>query len=181
MSRIFATFSEQHREIRLDMTTGLSRDITKRFRAGEFDIIVVKEVTPSADYRAIFSEAIGWFEGENTVGKWQDPIPLVAFPVGGLYRETMFERLEHEQRHWYVAFTGSSLNSVLTAVEAGLGLSLIPADATSDYGVRLNSDLGMEPAMLVSIYAWEKTGKVAELVDLMAGVLAKRYKTPDQK
>src|SRR5579871_5966186 len=43
MSEIFAVFSEAHREIRLDVTTGLSRDLTRRFRGGEFDIVVVKE------------------------------------------------------------------------------------------------------------------------------------------
>ena len=38
MSRRFAQFAALHREVRLDVTTGLSRDLKRRFRAGEFDM-----------------------------------------------------------------------------------------------------------------------------------------------
>ena len=54
-------------------------------------------------------------------------MPLVTFPPGGLYRDAMFERLERERLRWYNAFSGSSLHNVLIAVEAGIGLSLLPA------------------------------------------------------
>ncbi|MFC6634358.1 LysR family transcriptional regulator [Microbulbifer taiwanensis] len=175
LSREFATFSEQHREVRLDVTTGLSRDLSKRFRAGEFDVVVVKEPTASADYRATFPEAIGWFEGANSAGDWPDPIPLVTFPAGGLYREAMFERIERERRNWYIAFTGSSLNSVLVAVEAGLGLSLLPLGATANYNVRQNQSLGLEPAMVVSVYSWEGAGHIGALVERITKVLADRF------
>ncbi|MFD1218107.1 MULTISPECIES: LysR family transcriptional regulator [Microbulbifer] len=177
LSREFAAFSEQHREVRLDVTTGLSRDLSKRFRAGEFDVVVVKEPTASADHRATFPEAVGWFEAANTAGDWPDPIPLVAFPVGGLYREAMFERIERERRSWYVAFTGSSLNSVLVAVEAGLGLSLLPLGATAKYNVRLNESFGREPDMVVSIYSWEGAGHIGEVVEQITKVLADRFES----
>ncbi len=176
MSKTFASFSEAHREIRLDVTTGLSRDLTRRFRTGEFDIVVVKEPTASADRRASFPEGMGWFESAKSPRIWGDPIPLVAFSVGGLYRETMFERLERERRRFYVAFTSTSLNSVLVAVEAGLGISLIPISTVENYDVRPAEFLGMETAMVVSIYSWEKTGRIAELVDLMSAVLTERYR-----
>jgi DNA-binding transcriptional LysR family regulator len=174
MSRTFAAFSEQRREVRLDVTTGLSRDLTRRYRAGEFDLVVVKEPTASADRHACFPEPVGWFESA-TAPDWPDPVPLVAFPAGGLYREAMFERIERERRRWYVAFTGSSLDSVLVAVEAGLGLSLVPVGATRGRRVRPHAGLGPEPALVVSLYAWETTGQVAELAALMAAVLAERY------
>lgn len=174
MARTFATFAEQHREVRLDVTTGLSRDISKRFHAGEFDIVVVKEPTASIDRRASFPEPLGWFESVERSGEWPDPIPLVAFPAGGLYRDAMFERIERERRRWYIAFTGSSLDGVLVAVEAGLGLSLIPAGAATGRRVRPHAGFGIEPAMVVSVYSWEQDGPIGDLVELMIGVLAKR-------
>ena len=36
MSQGFARFAERYREIRLDVTTGLSRDLSRQFREGEF-------------------------------------------------------------------------------------------------------------------------------------------------
>jgi DNA-binding transcriptional LysR family regulator len=172
MAKVFAQFSKQHREIRLDVTAGLSRDLTKRYRDGEFDIVVVKEPAASSDHRATFPEAMGWFESADAPEAWPDPIPLVTFPPGGLYRDAMFERIERERRRWYIAFSGSSLHNVLVAVEAGLGLSLLTIESAFSHRVRRYAPFGMEPSMVVSLYTWEKTGPVLELVDRMGMVLA---------
>lgn len=175
MNRIFAHFAEGHREVRLEVTTGLSRDLNHRFRAGEFDIVVVKEEAASADHRATFPEAMGWFESVDLALPWSDPIPLVTFPAGGLYRDAMFERIEQERRRWYIAFTGNSLGSVLVAVEAGLGISLLPKGAVAGHRIRPYADLGVATPMVASIYAWEKEGPIGALVEQMTDVLADRF------
>ena len=174
MAAAFGAFAKRYREIRLDITAGLSRDLTRRYRGGEFDIVIVKEPAASADCRATFPEAMAWFESADAAGEWPDPIPLVAFPPGGLYRDAMFERIERERRRWYIALSGSSLHNVLVGVEAGLGLSLLPREAISGYHVRQYAPFGTEPPMVVSIYAWEKAGPVPDLVERMAAVLAAR-------
>lgn len=174
MSRVFASFAGRHREIRLDVTTGLSRDLAARYHAGEFDIAVVKEPVAGDGHRASFPEAIGWFESARREEAWPDPVPLVAFPVGGLYREPMFARIEQRRRRWYVAFTGSSLGSVLAAVEAGLGISLVPVGAAANYRVRPCAGFTAERPMAVSLYAWENTGPIGTLVGLMGEALAQR-------
>jgi DNA-binding transcriptional LysR family regulator len=84
----------------------------------------------------------------------------------------MFERIEQDQRRWYIAFSGSSLHSVLVAVEGGIGLSLLPKSAVAGYRVRQYTAFGTEPAMAVSIYSWESTGPGAELVGHMSAILA---------
>lgn len=174
MARTFSDFARRHREIRLDVTAGLSRELTRRFRGGEFDIAIVKESEPGPDCRAAYPEPMAWFESIDAPGEWPDPLPLVAFQPGGLYRETMFERIEREQRRWYVAFAASSLHNVLVAVEAGLGLSLLPVSAARDYRVRPYAPFGMEPAIVVALYSWESDGPVSELVGSMQAVLAAR-------
>ena len=55
--------------------------------------------------------------------------PDLLARVGGLYREQMFGRIERERRRWYVAFSGGSLSDVLVAVEAGVGVTLLPGSA----------------------------------------------------
>jgi DNA-binding transcriptional LysR family regulator len=178
MAKVFAQFSKQHREVRLDVTAGLSRDLTKRYRDGQFDIVVVKEPAASSDHRATFPEAMGWFESADAPEAWPDPIPLVTFPPSGLYRDAMFERIERERRRWYIAFSGSSLHNVLVAVEAGLGLSLLPIESAFGHRVRQYVPFGMEPSMVVSLYAWDNAGPVSELVERMEAVLATRLDTP---
>jgi len=174
MAQVFHDFTRRHREVHLDVTAGLSRDLTRSYRAGEFDILVAKEPTAAPDCRATFPEALAWFESATAPQAWPNPVPLVAFPPGGLYREAMFERIEGERLRWYIAFTGSSLHNVLVAVEAGLGLSLLPRAAAAGYRVRPYAQFPEEAAIAVSVYAWENAGLVAELVEQICAVLAAR-------
>lgn len=173
MSSCFARFAGRHRQIRLDVTTGLSRDLKKRFRDGEFDIAIVKEAVTDGDARASFPEPLAWFEAESSE-VWQDPIPLVTFPPGGLYRDVMIDRIEREQRRWYIAFTGNSLGSVLSAVEAGLGVSVLPVSTTQAHAVRASTIFSPETALSLSIYAWEVRGPASELLQDMVDVTAAR-------
>ncbi len=175
MARAFADFARTHRQARLDVTTGLSRDLTRRYRTGEFDIVIVKEDTPSPDCAALFPEALAWFEGIDGPMGWADPLPLVVFPQGGLYRDAMFQRIERQRRSWYVAFSGSSLQSVVVAVEAGLGLSLLPVSAAAGRRLKRYDAFGAEPDIVVSLYAWERSGAVADLVDRMKAALGERH------
>ena len=172
-SRRFAQFSRRHRNIRLDVTTGLSRDLKTRFRAGEFDIAVVKEAVVDGDARASFPEPLAWFEASASEA-WPDPIPLVTFPPGGLYRDVMIDRIEREQRRWYIAFTGNSLASVLSAVEAGLGVSVLPVSTTGAYAVSASSLFAAEAPLSLSIYAWEAGGRVGELLHDMIDAITSR-------
>lgn len=100
MARAFAAFTRRHKEARLDVTTGLRSDLTRRYRSGELDIVVMKEDAPSEDSWASFEEPIAWFAAPDTAKDLPDPVPLVTFPPGGLYRDAMFERLERERRRW---------------------------------------------------------------------------------
>lgn len=174
MIETFAVFSKQHPQVRLDVATALSRELARRYRNGEFDIVVIKEPKASADRRASFVEPMAWFESITNTAEWPDPVPLVAFPPGGLYRDEMFTRIERESRHWYIAFTGSSLSSVLTAIEVGIGISLLPVISVHGRAVRQYAPLGREQPIAVSLYSWEATGPIKSLVTQMTNVLHKR-------
>lgn len=178
MARVFCDFARAHREFHLDVTAGLSRDLTQRYRGGELDIVIVKEAEPSPDCRATFPEEMAWFESAEAPAAWPNPLPLVAFPPGGLYREAMFKRIEQEQLRWYIAFSGSSLHNVVVAVEAGIGLSLLPRCAVAGYRVRPYAPFQGEPSMAVSVYARESAGVVGGLVEQLRQILADRGLMP---
>ncbi|WP_098729528.1 LysR family transcriptional regulator [Acinetobacter baumannii] len=177
MAEVFGLFAQEHRTIRLDVTSGLSRNLTERYRNGELDIVIVKESAASADCYASFPEEMAWFESENAITPLSEPIRLVTFPQGRLYRDEMFETLERERRRWYIAFTGSSLESVLVSVETGLGISLLPVSTTKGRRVRRYKSLGEASPMVVSIYTWEKAGLISQLVDHMTTVLHDRFQS----
>lgn len=175
MARVFAAFTKRHKEARLDVTTGLRSDLTRRYRSGELDIVVLKEDAPGEDSWASFEEPIAWFTAPDTVSALPDPVPLVTFPPGGLYRDAMFERLERERRRWYIAFTSASLRNVLMAVEAGLGLSLLPVDATRGWRVEPIASFADEAPVFASLYSWERNGIVGELANEVLDILKRHF------
>jgi len=175
MARVFAAFTKRHRQARLDVTTGLRSDLTRRYRAGELDIVVLKEDTPNADAWASFAEPIAWYTAVDAASDLPDPVPLVTFPPGGLYRDAMFERLERERRRWYVAFTSASLRNVLMAIEAGLGLSMLPIDAARGWRIRPLADFAPEPPVVASLYSWERSGIVGELATEVLDILRRHF------
>lgn len=175
MARVFAAFTKRHKEARLDVTTGLRSDLTRRYRAGELDIVVLKEDAPNADAWASFEEPIAWFTAMDAAADLPDPVPLVTFPPGGLYRDAMFERLERERRRWYVAFTSASLRNVLMAMEAGLGLSMLPIDAARGWRVRPLAEFAPEPPVVASLYSWERGGIVGELATEVLDILRRHF------
>ncbi|MBO9726809.1 MAG: LysR family transcriptional regulator [Novosphingobium sp.] len=174
LARGLARFAAGSSRIRLDVVTGLSRDLASRYRQGEFDIAVVKEEQSGPDCRASFPEPLGWFAAPEHEVEVRDPLPLVTFPTGGLYRDTMFRELEAAGRRWYVAFSGSSLQSVLAAVSAGMGVSLLPLAVTQGHGVRRLTGMGEAPPMVVSLYAREEQEPIAALVRMIGTALETR-------
>lgn len=175
MALALGAFTQENRSIRLEVTAGLSRELMQSYRNGQFDIVIVKETVASADHLATFPEQLAWFESLDYAKNWNSPIPLVAFPQGGLYREEMFEQLERKRQHWYIAFTGNSLSNVLISIEAGLGLSLLPIATTKHYRVREYLAFGKVSPMAISIYAWDQEGLIAKLVQQMTNVLQQRF------
>jgi DNA-binding transcriptional LysR family regulator len=172
MSREFARFTAQHPDIRLDVTTGLSRELSQRFREGELDVAVVKEPQAQADAHASFCEPLIWVEAAHRAQAWPDPVPLVAFPPGGLYRDLMIEQVEAAGLRWYLAFTGNSLVSVLRAVEAGLGAAILPLATIGSYEVHTCRQFAPVPPMALSVYGWEQDAPTRELLSGLTRIIA---------
>lgn len=172
MSRTFARFTAQHPDTRLDVTTGLSSNLSRRYREGELDVVIVKEAEAHADAYASFCEPLIWVEAADNRQRWADPVPLIAFPPGGLYRDQMIERIEAVGLRWYLTFTGNSLASVLRAVEAGLGVSVLPLAATQGYNIKKCQQFEPVIPMTLSIYGWEGDANTRELQSAMRQVIA---------
>ncbi|MBA2080600.1 LysR family transcriptional regulator [Aeromonas veronii] len=123
---VLAAFARDYPEVRLDVESGLSHHIWQRFAAGELDLALVKQVRGQGSPLASWSEPLVWVDSRDWPAKGRDPLPLVAFPSEGLYRQQMTEALDGLGRRWRVAYVSASLASLQGAVSAGIGVSLLP-------------------------------------------------------
>ena len=135
-THLLAAFNRKHPRIKLEVTTGLSRDLAGAYDRGELDLALVKQRRNSRESVARWPETLHWIDSAKSPTIALDPLPLVAFPPRGLYRDEMIAAVESLGRRWRISFTSSSLSGIQSAVADGLGISLLPARAvTAEHAV----------------------------------------------
>ncbi len=123
---VLAEFSAAWPGVRLEVTSGLSPELLRLYQGGEFDLLLVKRMGDGGDSLASWPEPLGWVDSASHPAYGREPLPLVVFPSGGLYRNEMLHGLDVQGRRWRIAYSSASLASVRAAVAAGLGVSLLP-------------------------------------------------------
>ncbi len=121
-----SAFADQYPGIRLEVKSGLCSDIWREFQRGELDLALVKQRPGSVPGLASWPEPLCWIDGLDSNNLASQPVPLVTFPIGGLYRGEMAHTFDRLGRSWRLAYVSTSLSGVCCAVEAGFGISLLP-------------------------------------------------------
>jgi DNA-binding transcriptional LysR family regulator len=142
-TRLLAEFSREHPRVKLEVSSGLSRALGEGYDRGELDLVLVKQRRGSREGVACWPEPMCWIDAAASPAFGNDPVPLVAFPPRGLYREDMIDAIEALGRAWRISFTSSSLGGIQAAVGDGLGISLLPARAVTAAHVVLGPESGL--------------------------------------
>ncbi|ALM53541.1 LysR family transcriptional regulator [Halomonas huangheensis] len=173
-TRVLSLFSRQYPQIKLEVTSGLSRDLCQSYDQGELDLVIIKQRRYSRAGVACSSETLRWIDGHNAASLFRDPVPIVTFPPRGLYREEMINALEMLGRRWQISFTSSSLSGIQAAVAEGMGLGLLPARAVTDQHVVLDNICGLAPVNSMEVVILHRPtadARIRELSELLEGML----------
>lgn len=138
-------FAARHPTIRLDTVNGLSVELGRRVIAGELDLALLKRDADGQPALARWPETLRWVAGKE-LDLRDDPVPLVVFGHGCLYRNRAIHAIEASGRSWRIAFTSQSLVSIQAAVAANLGVSLLPSTAVQRDHRVLTGRTGFAPA-----------------------------------
>lgn len=141
---LLAEFSRSHPQLRLDVTSGLSNELRNAWRQEELDIILVKQVTGEKP-NAARPEPMLWLDSAVFPAFERDPVPLVLFPLNGLYREELCQALDAMGRNWRISYSSASLAALVAASAAGLGVTLLPASCQLPEHRILGPESGLPP------------------------------------
>lgn len=155
---LLSRFGQDHPGVRLEVTSGLGPELTRLYRRGEFDLLLVKQMGASDDCLASWPEPLCWVDSRATPAFGRDPLPLVAFPVGGLYRHEMLHYLEVGGWRWRIGYSSASLASVCSAVAAGLGISLLPVRVVAAGHRMLDATSGLPDIQGVCLALYGRSG-----------------------
>lgn len=175
-THVLAAFNRKHPQVKLEITSGLSRDLTAGYDQGELDLVLVKQRRNSREAVARWPEQLRWIDSARSPSLALEPIPLVAFPPRGLYRDDMIEAIERLGRRWRISFTSSSLGGIQAAVADGLGISLLPARAVTAEHVVLTPRSGLRAIETMDIALLHRPTAdpvVKELAGALARMLAR--------
>ncbi|MEP3331202.1 LysR family transcriptional regulator [Sedimentitalea sp.] len=168
VTRALAAFIQQHPNTKLEVTSGLSRDLYRAYLQGELDLVMVKQHCGEARGAMHWPEPLAWFQGAGHALDECEVLPLVAFPSDGLYRTQMTAALDSVGRRWRLVYTSSSLAGLLSALDAGLGASLLPRRVVGPSLVEIPALPGVD-AMEIAIHqADPKIPFVSEIVQILA-------------
>ncbi|KNB53610.1 LysR substrate-binding domain-containing protein [Streptomyces caatingaensis] len=122
LPEVLESFRREHPEVELELTVDLSETLHEQLAAGRFDLVLVKRHPHQPHGRLVWRDRLVWIGGERLRLDAHRPLPLVAFPPPAVTRARALEVLERHGRPWRVACTSRSLNGLVAAARAGLGV-----------------------------------------------------------
>lgn len=128
LSEILVEFFRIHPRIFINIECDLTLNLYERFKRNELDMVLLKmnrpeEIPFGVD---VYSEELEWVHQANLMIEENEPIPLILSPEPCVYRAKALKALESAQIKWRVVFSSPSFTSLIAAVNAGLGITVLP-------------------------------------------------------
>lgn len=149
---LLTKFSKQYPNIHLEVQTGYGIHLIPLYEKGELDLVVTGKDSYQGECRVLVQEPLTWVVGKDTeLSLHEGPMSLVVLPSPCMFRKYATEGIEKANRKWEVMFTGTSIANIQAAVQAGIGLSVLPKGALREGIKKAPSHLGLPELPLYSI------------------------------
>ncbi len=173
LTETVAAFARSRPDCRLEVRCGLSVQLSAALERGELDVALIKRKPGACSAFAVWPERLVWIASRlHDTPAVLDPVPLVAFPQGCIYRDRMIRALEAAGRRWTVAYESPNLLGIQAAIAGGLGVALLDRRVlTPDHRVLDGRDgfPPVEPAELALILAPGAGQPAIRLAETLAG------------
>lgn len=133
LPNLLSRFRKQYPNIHLEIQIDSGMNLIPLFEKGELDLVVTGKDFYQGSSRTLFQEPLIWVMGKDAEASFYDEkVPLVLLPAPCGFRKIATESLEKTNRKWEILFTGTSIASIQAAVQAGMGVSILPKGALKE-------------------------------------------------
>jgi DNA-binding transcriptional LysR family regulator len=122
LPEILEGFRYDHPEVDLELTVELSGTLHEQLADGKLDLVLAKRRPEDAHGELVWHDRLVWIGAERLRLDPERPVPLIVYPPPGITRALALEALEKQGRAWRIACTSGSLNGLIAAARAGLGV-----------------------------------------------------------
>ena len=144
-----------------------------------------------ADYRMssnvsedhLQKETLRWVQSERSqLDPQADPLPLVTFGPLCRFRPIAFDVLQKASRTWEVVYSGSSLTTIQSALQADLGYAVLPTYSIGPGAKAVPKNAGLPALPQVNLSLYMRKSPIETLAKRVGSFIAesaKRWQTTE--
>jgi len=126
MPKIIRRFTQTYPEVSLEVHCALSKDLLTEPLKSQFDLILSLQETPDPTQDGyITTDQLVWVGSQRFVNSVPQKLPLIAAPSPCTYRKRAINLLTAIKKPWQVVYTIADLNGIQTAINEGLGITVL--------------------------------------------------------
>lgn len=124
---LLSKFSRAYPDVTLDVSSDVSINLRDGYKKGSYDLVMSMDEYPDHDFADgdYIVETLSWIADHDFELNSAQPVPLVLYPQGCIYRKYITEALNEAGIPWRVLYCSSSLLGIQSAIKAGLGVSAL--------------------------------------------------------
>jgi DNA-binding transcriptional LysR family regulator len=165
---VLATFADAYPRVEVELHCTTSAKVSRAHDAGEVDIGVVTSSMVRQQCRHIRREPVVWTTSQRHLTHEREPVPLAVFEPGCIFRDWAVEALDKTDRAYRIAYSSASMSGLVTAVEAGLAVTILPRSALPEDFRELTPEEGFPPLPAVDIGLIPPRGDAGRAVHALA-------------
>lgn len=129
LPEVLAAFAEAYPLVEVELHCDTSANVSRAHDAGDVHVGVVTASMARQQTRHIRREPVVWAVSKRHLTHERDPVPLAVFEPGCIFRDWATDALDNTDKAYRIAYSSASMAGLVTAVEAGLAVTILPRSA----------------------------------------------------
>ncbi|MGE7157615.1 LysR substrate-binding domain-containing protein [Methylorubrum rhodesianum] len=169
LSDILARFSRSHPQVALEVNCDFTVHLLDDFAKGRYDLVLFKrEPQGYGGGTEVWREVLDWVASLRLVCNDPGPVPLVLAPAPDIYRKRALAALDAVGQSWRIVYTSPSLAGLQAAVQAGLGVTVLPTEMIPPGLISVSSRLQLPKLPDTEIVLRRAPGTLSPAAELLA-------------
>ena len=174
LPQVLRDFRQLYPQINLELTVNQSGALARRLKAGQLDLVYVKQEPDQPDGRVVRRERLVWVAHKSLQLDPGAHVPLIVYQAPSLSWSAAIRALEDAGRTWRITCNVREINGVLAALRAGIGVAVFPQNLIPGDLVPVTSTFGLPMLGEVDFALLSNPLAVREPVDALVSAIVAR-------
>lgn len=167
-------FISRFPKIRIQIKNDNSHNLYQSLREGELDLILATRDPQESGGQLVRREKICWVAAKDYQLDISQPIPLALYEQGCAYRHNIVEKLNQNEKDWFVSFECQGVTGFDIAITNGLAISALSESLVKDEWRVIKPSEGLPDLGEIEIELHMSPGDVSEAVRCFADEIRKQ-------